>query len=154
MSDSVRPHRRRPTRPCCPWDSPGKNTGVGCHFLLQHMKVKRESEVTQSCLTLSDPMNCSLPGSSVQGFSRQEYWNGLPLPSPKLSLDILKFINSRISAGLKLCSDDCESKRVNTTFTVLFQWLWLLVKKKNVGRLCWPETCSQILILLFFFLLF
>ena len=50
-----------------PWDSPGKNTGVGCHFLLQCMKVKSESEVTQSCSTLSDPMDCSLPGSSVLG---------------------------------------------------------------------------------------
>ena len=50
-----------------PWDSPGKNTGVGCHFLLQCMKVKSESEVTQSCLTLSDPMDCSLPGSAVPG---------------------------------------------------------------------------------------
>ena len=50
-----------------PWDSPGKNTGVGCHFLLQCRKVKRESEVAQSCLTLSDPMDCSLPGSSVHG---------------------------------------------------------------------------------------
>ena len=50
-----------------PWDSPGKNTGVGCHFLLQCMKVKSESEVTQSCPTLHDPMDCSLPGSSVPG---------------------------------------------------------------------------------------
>ena len=50
-----------------PWDSPGKNTGVGCHFLLQCMKVKSESEVTQSCLTLRDPMDYSLPGSSVHG---------------------------------------------------------------------------------------
>ena len=50
-----------------PWDSPGKNTGVGCHFLLQCMKVKSESEVTQSCLTLSHPMDCSLPGSSIHG---------------------------------------------------------------------------------------
>ena len=50
-----------------PWDSPGKNTGVGCHFLLQCMKVKNESEVTQSCPTLSDPMDCSLPGSSAHG---------------------------------------------------------------------------------------
>ena len=50
-----------------PWDSPGKNTGVGCHFLLQCMKVKSQSEVTQSCLTLSDPMDCSPPGSSVHG---------------------------------------------------------------------------------------
>ena len=67
MSDSVRPHTRQPTRFPRPWDSPGKNTGVGCHFLLQCMKVKSESEVAQSCPTLSDPMGCSLPGSSVHG---------------------------------------------------------------------------------------
>ena len=67
MSDSVRPHRWQPTRLPCPWDSSGKNTGVGCHFLLQCMKVKSESEVAQSCLTLSDPMDGSLPGSSVHG---------------------------------------------------------------------------------------
>ena len=67
MSDSVRPHRWQPTRLPHPWDSPGKNTGVGCHFLLQCMKVKSQSEVTQSCLTLSDPMDCSPPGSSVHG---------------------------------------------------------------------------------------
>ena len=67
MSDSVRPHRRQATTLCCPWDSPGKNTGVGCHFLLQCMKVKRESEVSQLCPTLSNPMNCSLPGSFVHG---------------------------------------------------------------------------------------
>ena len=67
MSDSVQPHRWQPTRLYCPWDSPGKNTGVDCHFLLQYMKVKSESEVAQSCPTLSDPMDCSLPGSSVHG---------------------------------------------------------------------------------------
>ena len=67
MSDSVQPHRRQPTRLPRPWDSPGKNTGVGCHFLLQWMKVKSQSEVAQSCLTLSYPMDCSLPGSSVHG---------------------------------------------------------------------------------------
>ena len=65
MSDSVRPHRWQPTRLPSPWDSPGNNTGVGCHFLLQCMKVKSESEVTQSCPTLCNPMDCSLPGSSV-----------------------------------------------------------------------------------------
>ena len=63
----MRPHRRQPTRLSCPWDSLGKNTGVGFHFLLQYMKVKSESEVTQSCPTLSDPMDSSLPGSSVHG---------------------------------------------------------------------------------------
>ena len=67
MSDSVRPQRWQPTRLPHPWDSPGKNTGVGCHFLLQCMKVKSESEVAQSCPTLSDPMDCSLQGSSVHG---------------------------------------------------------------------------------------
>ena len=67
MSDSVRPHRRQPTRLPRPWDSSGKNTGVGCHFLLQCIKVKSKSEVAQLCPTLSDPMDCSLPGSSVRG---------------------------------------------------------------------------------------
>ena len=67
VSDSVRPHRRQPTRLLRPWDSPGKNTGVGCHFLFQCMKVESESEVAQSCLTLSNPMDCSPPGSSIHG---------------------------------------------------------------------------------------
>ena len=67
MSNSVRPDRRQPTRFCRPWDSPGKNTGVGCHFLLQCMKVKSESEVAQSCPTFRDPMDCSPPGSSARG---------------------------------------------------------------------------------------
>ena len=70
MSNSVRPHRRQPTRLPRPWDSPGKNTGVGCHVLLPCMKVKSESEVTQSCPTLRNPMNCSLPGPSVHGISQ------------------------------------------------------------------------------------
>ena len=67
VSDSVRPHRWQPTGLPNPWDSPGKNTGVGCHFLLQCKKVKSQSEVAQSCLILSDPMDCSLSGSSVHG---------------------------------------------------------------------------------------
>ena len=67
MSNSVRPHRQQPTRLPCPSDSPDKNTGVVCHFLLQCMKVESESEVAQSCLTLCDPMDCGLPGSSVHG---------------------------------------------------------------------------------------
>ena len=79
MSDSVRPHRRPPTRLSRPWDSPDKNTGVGCHFLLQCIKVKSESEVAQSCPTLSDLMDCSLQAPPSMGFSRQEYWSGVPL---------------------------------------------------------------------------
>ena len=97
MSDSVQPHRRQPTRPPRPWDSPGKNTGVGCHFLLQCKKVKSESEVTQSYPTLSNPMDCSLPGSSVHGFSRQEYWSGVPLPSPPLQYTCLENLTEKPS---------------------------------------------------------
>ena len=67
VSNSVQPHRRQPTRLHRPWDSPGKNTGVGCHFLLQCMKAKSESEVAQLCSTLHDPMDYSLPGSSAHG---------------------------------------------------------------------------------------
>ena len=67
VSNSAQPHRRQPTRLPRPWDSPGKNTGMGCHFLLQCRKVKSESEVAQLCPTLRDPMNCSLPGSSIHG---------------------------------------------------------------------------------------
>ena len=139
MSNSVRPHRRQPTRLLRPWDSPGKNTGVGCHFLLQCRKVKSESEVTQPCL---DPMDCSLPGSSAHGvfqarvlewgchfllhlqhsvlfivqlsttpwtaayqappsvgFSRQQYWSGVPLPSNEFLLLLL----SRFSR-VQLCA--------------------------------------------------
>ena len=142
MSNSVRPHKRQPTRLPRPWDSPGKNTGVGCHFLLQYMKVKSESEVAQLCLTLSDPMDCSLPGSSVHGIfqarvlewgaiafsnawkwkvkgkslshirllatpwtvahqappsmglSRQEYWSGVPPPSPPWSYHSIRCLFS------------------------------------------------------------
>ena len=90
MSDSVRPHRQQPTRLPHPWDSPGKNIGVGCHFLLQCMKVKSESEVAQLCPTLCDLMDCSLPGSSIHGifqarvlewvaiaFSSMEYYSAI-----------------------------------------------------------------------------
>ena len=67
MPNSVRPHRRQPTRLPHPWDSPGKSTGSSCYFLLQCMKVKNQNEVAQSCPTPSDPMDCSLPGSSIHG---------------------------------------------------------------------------------------
>ena len=86
MSDSVRPHRRQPTRLACPWDSLGKNTGVGCHFLPQCIKVKSQSEVAQSCPTLSDPMDCSLPGSSVHGIfqARVLEWGAIAFSSGPL----------------------------------------------------------------------
>ena len=78
VSDSVRPHRRQPTRFPHPWDSPGKNTGVGCHFLFQCMKVKSEGEVAQSCPTLATPWTTAHQAPPSMGFSRQEYWSGVP----------------------------------------------------------------------------
>ena len=83
MSNSVRAHRRQPTRHPHPWDSPGKNTGVGCRFFLQCMKVKSESEVAQLCPTLRDPMDCSLPGSSVHGIfqARVLEWGAIAFSS-------------------------------------------------------------------------
>ena len=66
-----------------PWDSLGKNIGVGCHFLLQCMKVKSESEVAQSCPTPATPWTAAYQAPPSMGFSRQEYWSGLPLPSPR-----------------------------------------------------------------------
>ena len=107
VSDSVRPHRRRPTRLPRPWDSPGKDTGVGCHFLLQWMKGKSESEVAQLCPTLHDPMVCSLPGSSIHGIfqARVLEWGAIAF-STKLFYtlpNIRQEYNSKtenISAGL------------------------------------------------------
>ena len=83
----VRPHRWQPTRLRRPWDSPGKNTGVGCHFPLQCMKVKSESEVTQSCPTPSDPMACSPPGSSIHGTfqARVLEWDAIAFSDLKCS---------------------------------------------------------------------
>ena len=80
MSDSVRPHRQKPTRLPRPWDSPGKNTGVSCHFLLQCMKVKSESEVAQLCPIFATPWTAAYQAPPSMGFSRQEYWSGVPLP--------------------------------------------------------------------------
>ena len=83
MSDSVRPHRQKPTRLPRPWDSPGKNTGVGCHFLPQCMKVKSESEVASVVSDSSrPPWTAVYQAPPSMGFSKQEYWKGVSLPSP------------------------------------------------------------------------
>ena len=109
MSDSVRPHRRQPTRLLCPWDSPGKNTGVGCHFLLQCMKVKSESKVAQLCPTLSNPMDWSLLGSSVHGIfqARVLEWDAIAF-----SGDLcpgLYFWLWKSSSCQTICSKNCSS---------------------------------------------
>ena len=79
MSDSVRPHRQQPTSLPCHWDSPGKNTGLGCHFLFQSRTGKSESEVAQSCPTLCDPMDWSPPGSSVHGIFQARVLEWVPI---------------------------------------------------------------------------
>ena len=86
MSDSVWPHRRQPTRLPRPWDSPGKNTGVGCHFLLQCMSVKSERKVAQSCPTLSDPMDYSPPGSSVHRIFQARVLEWGAIASPEVNI--------------------------------------------------------------------
>ena len=128
MSNSVRPHRRQPTRLPRPWDSPGKNTGVGCHFLLQCMKVKSESQVAQSCPDLSDPMDCSLPGSSVRGISRQEYWSGVPLPSLKNYSKPRQYIKKqRYHVDTKICL-------VKNMFFPIFIYGWECWTIRMVGH--------------------
>ena len=102
MSDSVRPHRRQPTRLPHPWDSPGKNTGVGCHFLLQCMTVKSESEVAQSCLTPSDPMDCSPPGSSIHGIFQARV----------LEWGAIAFSNREAIMSLKVWNQNVYSKSI------------------------------------------
>ena len=98
MSNSVRPHRQQPTRLPRPWDSPGKSTGVGCHFLLQCLKVKSESEVAQSCPTLSNPMDCSPPGSSHGLQTPRILRLGTVYPLESLSVNAVS--KSRVSSQL------------------------------------------------------
>ena len=88
MSDSVQLHTQQPTRLLRPWDSLGKNTGVGCHFLLQGVKVKSEREVAQSCPTLSNPVDCSPLGSSIHGIFRARVleWGAIALYLRRLEM--------------------------------------------------------------------
>ena len=88
VSDSVWPHRRQPTRLPSPWDSPGKNTGVGCHFLLQCMKVKMKVKSLSRVLLLATPWTAAFQAPPSMGFSRQEYWSGVPLPSPSSTVEL------------------------------------------------------------------
>ena len=106
MSDSVWPHRWQPTRLPHPWYSPGKNTGVGCHFLLQCMKVKSESEVAQSCPTLRNPLDCSPPGSSVHGIfqARVLEWVAIAFSNIDTSLKVrTSFLSICVRIFLRQC---------------------------------------------------
>ena len=125
MSNPVQSHRWQPSRLLCPWDSPGKNTGVGCHFPLQCMKVKSESEIAQSCLTLSDPMDYSLPDSSIHGIfqARVLEWGAIASTHFPCSLqnwsncrtvlylrDLVR-VSIRVWPPLGLCNPRCNESR-------------------------------------------
>ena len=135
MSDSVRPHRRKPTKLPRPWDSPGKNTGVGCHFLLQCMKVKSESEVAQSCPTLSDPMDCSLPGSSIPGVLQVRTLQWVAVAFSMTNLDsILKSRDITLPTKVRLVKA--------TVFpVVMYGWKSWTVKRAECRRIDAFELC-------------
>ena len=132
MSDSVWPHRRQPTKLPCPWDSPGKNTGVGCHFLLQCMKVKSENEVAQSSLTLSDTKDCSLPGSSIHGIfqARVLEWGAIAFSDIYIS-DI--YIYRHIYGNVI-----CNSPKLDTILISFIRWMvkWTVAHPYQKILLC------------------
>ena len=126
----MRPHRWPPTRLLCPWDSPGKNTGVGCHFLLHCMKVKSQSEVSQSCPTPSDPMDCSLPGSSAHGIFQTR---------------VLEWGAIAFSVPLTYCGSNDQFPDDPWSFSILYvQWLFgylLLWMTIHVFSHFWSSLC-------------
>ena len=99
VSDSVRPHRLQPTRLHHPWDSPGKNTGVGCHFLLQCMKWKVKGKSLSHVLLLATPWTAAYQAPPSVRFSRQEYWSGVPLPSPEIKNRLLNYLLINFKLG-------------------------------------------------------
>ena len=153
MSNSVRPHRRWPTRLPCPWDSPGKNTGVGCHFLLQCMKGKSESEVSQSCPTLRDPMVCTLPGSSVHGIfqARVLEWGAiafsiLVLWDKSITSHWLPFQALRLKPrlGINYLDKHWQHSQLRNVFqqNKMFTNFWSLYLKYCKPN-CYPQKISQ-----------
>ena len=140
MADSVQPHRQKPTRLPHPWDSPGKNTGVGCHFLLQCMKVKGEREVAQLCPTLSDPMDCSPPGSSILGIfqTRALEWAAIAfshlLARLVLFYDLLRNgLKKRIHVEER--SEKAHTLELRNAFYFIFYYLFILVAPHSMWDL-------------------
>ena len=126
------PNSVQPTRLPCPWDSPSKNTEVGCHFLLQCMKVKSEMEFTQSCLTVCDPMEWSPPGSSVHGILQAGIleWVAMPssrgnLPDPGIEP---AFLTSPALAG------GFFTTRATWEPSLLLSQEWKVIKKGILGQ--------------------
>ena len=129
----MQPHRRQPTRLRCPWNSPGKNTRVGCHFLLQCMKVKSESEVSQSCLTLHDPMDCSLPGFSVHGIFQAIVleWVAISFSNNGILLSHKKEWNNDICSQMDATRDYTKWNKSEREKTPSITYMWNLKYDTN-----------------------
>ena len=142
VSDSLRPHGLQPIRLLCPWDSPGKNNGVGCHFLLQCMKVKSQSEVAQSCLTPSDPRDCSPPGSSVHGIlqARVLEWDAIAFSRSALLLANLEPKDQWIDHESWLCYYE-SSRRLSPVFRRHFP-LWRVARSVSSDFWKW-KPCNK-----------
>ena len=132
MSDSVQPQRWQPTRLPRPGDSPGKNTGVGCHFLLQCMKVKSESEVTQSCPTLATPWTAAYQAPLSMGFSRQEYWSALAPPILELIAQ-WKWVLTRIMESRATKGGVLLMEVVSFSFYIISTWFFYPEKFLDAG---------------------
>ena len=112
MSDAVRPHRRQPTRLPSPWDSPGKNTGVGCHFLLNAWKWKVKVKSLSRVRLFETPWTAAYQVPLSMGFSRQEYWSGVPFPSPYKHDFCRKYISQQNKRPNKLICWICDFQNV------------------------------------------
>ena len=133
----MQPHRWQPTRLPRPWDSQGKNTGVGCHFLLQCMKVKNESEVAQSCPILSDPVDCSPPGSSIHGIfqARVREWGAIAF-SNVFAIERESFVSKHKNNLNQISLQNSQNPKrytrqqilvpIISAFRTLRKYLWLI----------------------------
>ena len=141
MSNSVWPQRCQPTRFPCPWDSPGENTGVGCHFLLQCIKVKSESEVTQSCPTPRDPMDCRPPGSSIHGICQARVLEWVAIAFSR-SVYTPKYFFYRGTAYILIIL-------YGTFSSIPHQIFFVAVWKELINYLVQPERCSSLSLVAF-----
>ena len=153
MSDSVQPYRRQPTRLCLPWDSLDKNTGVGCHCLLQCTQVKSESEFAQSCPTLHDPIDCSLPDSCIHGIfqARVLEWGAIAFsmdvrvgPLRRLNAKELMLLNCDV--GGRLFRVPWTARRPNQSILKEINPEWIFIGRTDAedeATLVWPPDVKN-----------